>query len=27
VLDGRLELDSPPGAGTRLTIEIPLSGR
>ena len=23
-LDGRLELDSPPGAGTTLTVEIPL---
>jgi signal transduction histidine kinase len=22
-LDGRLELDSPPGAGTRLRVEIP----
>jgi signal transduction histidine kinase len=23
-LDGRFELDSPPGAGTRVTVEIPL---
>jgi signal transduction histidine kinase len=22
-LDGRLELESPPGAGTRLRVEIP----
>ena len=29
VLDGRLEVDSPPGAGTRVTAAIPLahSGR
>jgi len=29
VLDGRLEVDSPPGGGTRLTAAIPLgrSGR
>ena len=27
VLDGRLEVDSPPGAGTRLTATIPLDGR
>jgi signal transduction histidine kinase len=25
VLDGRLDVDSPPGAGTRLTAAIPLS--
>jgi signal transduction histidine kinase len=25
-LDGRLELDSPPGGGTRLRAELPLSG-
>jgi len=24
VLDGRLDVDSPPGGGTRLTAEIPL---
>jgi signal transduction histidine kinase len=24
VFDGRLEVDSPPGAGTRLTATIPL---
>jgi signal transduction histidine kinase len=23
-LDGRLELHSPPGGGTRLTVEIPV---
>jgi signal transduction histidine kinase len=26
VLDGRLEVDSPPGGGTRLTAAIPLQG-
>ena len=25
VLEGRLEVDSPPGGGTRLTAEIPLT--
>jgi len=24
-LDGRLEIDSPPGAGTRVTVEVPLA--
>ena len=24
-LDGRLDLDSPPGAGTRVSAEIPLA--
>ena len=26
-LDGHLELDSPPGGGTTVTVEIPLDGR
>ena len=26
-LDGRLEVDSPPGGGTTVTVEIPLRGR
>jgi signal transduction histidine kinase len=25
VLDGRLEVDSPPGGGTRLAVAIPLA--
>jgi signal transduction histidine kinase len=26
-LDGRLEVDSPPGGGTSVTVEVPLDGR